>query len=340
MYIRLIFSLLLSGLMLAVMANIFTLQAAGSTHTGEVPVMLKTDIRVDGPDLRLGDLFDGLDRYQSRVVARAPAPGSTQVFGARRLLRLARTYGVDWRPASRYDRATITRSSRSVGVEQIRDLLRDARFMAGDGDDLVDILIEGVTARAHLPREATGPLAITEFSQDSMTGQFSAVLTTEGPEIPGGRLTLNGRFVTLVELPVAGRRIGAGQRLKARDLTIRRLPAEQVARDAVLDAGELIGMVARRSLESGKPIALGSVEPPILVPRNSGVVISLTLPNMTLTAQGRALESGARGDMIRVRNSHSRMTVDAIVTGPGRVTVQTPHLQAPAAADSGQLALN
>ena len=61
-----------------------------------------------------------------------------------------------------------------------------------------------------------------------------------------------------------------------------------------------------------------------------------------LTMRGKALEAGAEGDIINVLNVQSKRTVQATVTGPGRVTVAAaapriaaavaPHPQRPSAA--------
>jgi flagella basal body P-ring formation protein FlgA len=42
---------------------------------------------------------------------------------------------------------------------------------------------------------------------------------------------------------------------------------------------------------------------------------------MTLTAQGRASEDGAKGDTIRVLNMQSKKMIEGVVVGPDRVRV-------------------
>ena len=55
---------------------------------------------LDGPVLRLGDLFDGLGEEAAREIARAPAPGRRVELDARWLAAVAKGYGVAWRPSS------------------------------------------------------------------------------------------------------------------------------------------------------------------------------------------------------------------------------------------------
>jgi flagella basal body P-ring formation protein FlgA len=42
---------------------------------------------------------------------------------------------------------------------------------------------------------------------------------------------------------------------------------------------------------------------------------------MKLTAQGKALDDGAKGDTVRIHNSRSKNTVEGVVVGDGKVRV-------------------
>ncbi|MGY9002469.1 MAG: flagellar basal body P-ring formation chaperone FlgA [Rhodospirillales bacterium] len=46
------------------------------------------------------------------------------------------------------------------------------------------------------------------------------------------------------------------------------------------------------------------------------------MPGMSLSAQGKALEDGAKGDTVRVHNIRSKNIVEGVVTGDGKVRVQ------------------
>ena len=72
------------------------------------------------------------------------------------------------------------------------------------------------------------------------------------------------------------------------------------------------------------PLRAGDFRKPIVVTKNSLVTMVVQTPYMLLTAQGRAIQDGAMGDAIRVMNTFSKVTVDAVVEGPSRVLVKTP----------------
>ncbi len=60
---------------------------------------------------------------------------------------------------------------------------------------------------------------------------------------------------------------------------------------------------------------------PEIVQRNDTVTIVYQAPGVTLTLRGQAQEAGALGDTISVLNVESKRVVQAVVSGPGRVTV-------------------
>lgn len=54
--------------------------------------------------------------------------------------------------------------------------------------------------------------------------------------------------------------------------------------------------------------------------RGEAVVLVYRTPGMSLTVRARALEDGAVGQPIRLMNTTSQRTIDAIVTGPGQAS--------------------
>jgi len=58
-----------------------------------------------------------------------------------------------------------------------------------------------------------------------------------------------------------------------------------------------------------------------LVSKGSLVTIILKKPGLSLTSQGRALQNGADGDTIRISNTNTSRTIEAVVIGSNIVTV-------------------
>ncbi|MEQ8604434.1 MAG: flagellar basal body P-ring formation chaperone FlgA [Marivibrio sp.] len=323
--LSLIYALVLAGLMLALTARALPAWGAESDlDAPDAPVRLMSRVEVRDDFVRLRDLFEPAGDYADRKVARAPAPGEAAELDAVWLWRLAKGFGLDWKPTSTLDSALVLRPSRVIDRETIHELVRQAYFEETGADEFIALDFDQQDVALHIAEEATGGPQLARFTLDRTSGRFNAQITgPKGPE-EARSLTLTGRAVRQVEVAVPTARISAGAIIRERDLEIVLMPEARVSRTAVVHADELIGQQARRTLTAGRPIAAASVDAPQLVARNAAVTIELRTANMRLTAQGRALESGAKGEAVRVQNLHSRITIDAVVVGENMVSVIVP----------------
>jgi len=122
--------------------------------------------------------------------------------------------------------------------------------------------------------------------------------------------------------------------------------AERVRPGAASEAAQVEGQQLRRAIGPDLPFAVADLAPPTLVNRNQAVTILVEAPGLLMTAQGRALESAARGGVVPVMNLASRAVVEAVVIGPGRVRVamgaapvaRIPEGQTPTAAIAARAA--
>ncbi len=291
------------------------------------PVLLKATVVVDGPVVHLGDLFDGLGANGATPVARAPAPGTQIRVNARWLSAVARAYGVAWRPVSRLDGSVIERASTVIETQRIERATIDALRQRGISGRLSLVLDNPVT-RIHLPTDAESSLLVAGLSHNPETGRFTAHLVAPAEGVPLARLTISGLAVEMIEVPVLRRRMLPGEVIREGDVTWRDTRADRIARDIVLDPINMVGKSPRRPIRAEQPLRGSELRQPVLVPRNSLVTIRLQTARMVLTARGRAMEPGAKGDVIRVVNTKSNQIISASVTAPGTVEVIPGGLRA------------
>ncbi len=114
--------------------------------------------------------------------------------------------------------------------------------------------------------------------------------------------------------------------IEERDIEWIESRVDALPRDAIRDARDLIGKSLTRVVRPGKPLLPGDVGEPTVVQRGSVVAMHYISRHMHLVASGRAQESGAMGDVIRVQNVHSRLTIDAVITGTNRVEAHSAHV--------------
>ena len=81
----------------------------------------------------------------------------------------------------------------------------------------------------------------------------------------------------------------------------------------------MIGQEAKRTIYSGATITEELIGAPTMVRRNKHVVIEYKKKNLVIVTDGRALDSGSIGDIVRVMNLTSNIVVNAVVIGDGKV---------------------
>jgi len=315
---------LIGALSILITAAMALLLVGGPAHSAPskqaAPVTLRSQVTVDAAVVTLDDVFEGVGTDGSRVIARAPRPGHRTTLNARWLWRTARVHGLAWRPMSRQDVVTVERSSLTVSAHEIRARLLDALGSRVAGDD-VELELDNPDLTMHLPVDADPRLNVSRLAYDPRSGRVSAVVGDAG----GQRISVAGKVYRMAEAPVPTRRLGVGHIVRERDLQWITVRASALDRNVLVDEQLIVGQAARRPLTEGRPIRTGDVEPPLLVQRKGMVTITLETPRMKLTAQGRALEDGALGDVVRIENIQSRRTIEATVTGPNAVTVMSAH---------------
>ncbi len=295
--------------------------AAAAPAAEAAPVALRQSVTVSGGLVRLGDLFVPAGDKAEAAVAYAPAPGKRAIFDARWLYRVARAYGLNWRPLSIHDKAVVARESIVIGRREIADHILAALVDKGvDADMRVEL--SNRMLRIHVPGDSTATVAVEDVAYDARTRRFIAIVAAPADDPAARRIRVTGRVHRVIDVPVLTRRVLAGEVIRKRDVKWIAMRGDRLQRDTIQDSGALIGKSPRRGLRAGVPVRVSDVRLPVLVPRRSLVTIMYRVQSMTLTAQGRALEDGGAGDTVRVANTQSNTVVQAVVTGVNRVSVQ------------------
>ena len=132
-------------------------------------------------------------------------------------------------------------------------------------------------------------------------------------EAPSPLASSRGRQVQVLAY---ARSLAAGEEVRAEDLVWTRAAAAPV--DALRDADEAIGMIARRPLREGALVSARDVSAPMAIRTGDLVTATYQSGGVSLELQVRALDAGAIGQLITLQNLTSKKTFQAVVTGPGR----------------------
>ena len=279
------------------------------------PVVLAEDAM-----LRLGDIFENAGPRAMQSVGAAPAPGRRMLLDAASLAAIARRHGLDWRPLSGEERSIVERPGRPVPRDEIEALLRLELARLG-ADAEFDLDLPGF-APPLVPIAALPEISLEAPHYDAATRRFAATLVVAAEGMAMQRLRIAGRAAPTVPVVLATRRMAVGEVVRATDIEERRLRAERVRPGMAQRAEEVVGRQLRRPIGSAMPFVTVDLVAPVVIAKNQPVLMLLEAPGLALTAQGRALDAAAMGEVVQVMNLASRQVVEAEAIGPGRVRVR------------------
>ena len=280
---------------------------------------LRPATALQGPTVMLRDLFDDSGANANRVLGPGPAPGGRIVVEARQLEAIARQFGVDWRPVSSGDRAVLEWPGRPVRREDAMAAIRAALIAAGASPDC-EIALPGFNPPI-VPAGASPRPVVTQMDYDPALGRFTATLSVLGEGMAPIDSRVGGQVEDTIEVPVAVARLTAGSVAGPADLRMARVHVSAVHVEVARDLERVIGMQLKRQTQAGAPIPVADLTRPIQVGRGDSVRLRLETGGLTLNGQGVALDSGAAGDRIKVRNISSQAVIEAEVLSAGAVRV-------------------
>lgn len=292
------------------------------------PVALKTPrlrerVAVTSEIVRIGDLVENAGIAGSVPVFRAPDLGQTGAVPVQRVADALRPYDLADIDTEGLSEVVVTRLSRAITGKDIAE--RIARAVSGQpgyGDaQNIAVTIDRDIRVMHVEAGATSDLMISRMNVEPRNGRFDISF-----ELPGSAaarrlpLRFTGTAREMIEVATLTRSLRQGEVVKGSDVTIERRPKAEAGLEGV-SPEQAIGLAARQPLRAGQALRQTDLMRPMVVQRNEPVTITYEVPGIMLTIRGKAAESGAVGDLVNVLNIQSNRTVQATVTGPGRVTV-------------------
>ena len=303
--------------------------AVGAAPLPGAAARLVRTVTVDAEIIRLGDLFEFAaadPKHADGMVTTAPLPGKRKVFGTRQLSAIARKNGIAWSPRDGYDRVIVRRDSIVIDAVEIAEAVRSALVSRQGVPQDYRVELSNRSLKVHAATGQPDPFRIERLRYNKRTGGFAATLIAPSGLETVTRVKISGRAYELVNVPVLSHTMRPGDIIGEGDIEWSRIRASRARRRVILDPARIVGKTPRRLLQADKPLREGDVRAPIVVDKGSLVTLALHTERMVLTVRVKAIEDGAKGQIIRVINMRSRKTIEGIVTAPGVVTVPGPAL--------------
>ena len=279
---------------------------------------LKAISVVSDNTIKLGDLFDNLHDNADYVIGAAPQPGKDITLNARTLYRIAVALDLKWRPKTMAEQVIIRREASVVPFNKIKASLRNALKEKGISNSFKVKLNQGKPSMT-LPQGTNDSVEISTLNFDHNSNIFNATLVAPSKDNPLKTLMVSGMIERQLSVPVLRNTLQNGDIIGKNDIKMIDISEHDLQSNMIMKADDLVGLTPRRVTYAGKYLQKGAFEKPQLVERGEPVFITYKSGAITLTAKGKALQSGAKGDLVRVTNINSSRTIDATVNGTNQV---------------------
>lgn len=163
---------------------------------------------------------------------------------------------------------------------------------------------------------------ITQKPNDFRPGKknVSAIILQDGQE--QGQVKMSGELRLFGTVVNTTKRLNRNEIINSDDIATKRQDISMLDADRIQDPKLAVGQKLKLSLPAGSVLYAQNLDSPPLVNRGERVTIMAKSQAIQITTPGEARNSGALGEMVRVKNLTSRREIHARVTGVGIVEAE------------------
>ena len=293
---------------------------------------IKSSVTVSTPTLSLADLVDGKNLPNTPLFS-APAPGESGTIRTERIAVALKRAGIELTNLDLIGSVIVTRSGRVIDRAHLMPVMTNA-LASARGVAASSLIVDGTSLPEQMvtEMESSAPPQIEAVMLDAASNRFTAdIRVPDSDRYNTTPLRVSGRYDVFASCPSLIRSLKKGDIISANDVRSDRCRIEGSTELPVkLDA--IIGLAAGDDLPVGTRLSLSQLTKPVLVEKGASVTLIYKTGGLVLTLRGRATESGTLGDTVTITHPQSKRSIDAVVTGPGTVSVGMPRPAAVASA--------
>lgn len=284
---------------------------------------------VDGKDIYLGDIasIDASNEMEGKTIGKvylcqAAKPGSKLTLNISYIKSIAKQQGIStesliWNSP---DNIVIQTRSKVASSDEIQIAAEKfVKQMVGDLSATVNIYPTNEIRAIVLPNGDVN-IKVASLSRHPINGNYSLRFTffVDGRECEKRLIPFKAEVIS--EVVVASKQIEMGKVLAEDDL-ITASKDIGLSSNVFCEKDKLIGKRAKRMISQDSFITSDMVEQPPIIKLGDLITIVVESASLKITAQGKAMENGIKGQVIRVINASSLRELQAQVVDANTVRV-------------------
>ncbi len=205
----------------------------------------------------------------------------------------------------------------TITLKQAEKAIEKALKEEGAGETLKVSIIEHNRQKVLLKHRTPVTFEISDVDYNARELVWNATLYPYEADRPLSPIKLEGRYDEVVEIPVLTRRIRRDEVITLADIKWHTVESSRLRADTARDAEQIVGQAPIRTISPNRSVRLAELASPAVVKKNDQVTIQFKNAAMELKTLGEAMEDGAEGEIIRIRNKDSHQPIQARIIAPG-----------------------
>lgn len=277
---------------------------------------------ITGDEITLGDVFEGVTNNKDFYLAPAPDMGKMRVISLKELQQISKVLHLGWEPNNKTYRTVVKRSAATVQQNDIeKSLTKALQKKVRNAEFEVELVNKSI--KLNVTDVNNKSLNVENLTFDPT--RMLATATISSPANPNVKKAVKANVHYITEVPVLSSTMRKGNVISSDDISYIKLRSNDISASMMVNEENIIGKTPRNNIAAMSPIYVSDLRLPTLVKKGDVVIMKLSNRNISLTTQGHAIQSGKKGDVVRVENLTSKQIVTAIVTGEREVMVATPN---------------
>ncbi len=271
--------------------------------------------------ITLGDVFEGVTDNIDFYLAPAPEIGEKTILNTKDLTRISKALDLGWVATNNHARTIISRSSDIITSHDIRASIQK-ELSKKLGSRKFEVELSNKRLKINVPEKSFSEIEVSNLNYNAGKQTFNAVISINS--IKDYKKEIKGRLHHVMAVPVLINPLRRGDIISSSDIDYIDMRTSDITASTLVNKNKLIGQTPRRGIAAMRPITESDIKPPMLIKKGELVVMNLNTNGLSLTSQGRAVQNGVEGDIIKIENSDSGQIITAIVTGRRTVSVTPP----------------
>lgn len=208
-----------------------------------------------------------------------------------------------------------------ISLTQVEEAIAKAVEEGKDGHT-IEASITG--RRGEWFAETTAPVTF-EVKDIKLTAEghkFEATVVLKDQDKVLETVPVSGKYENLVEVPVLKEAMRPGETIEQDSIEWTKVSENRLRGDVVTKPESLIGMTPERTIAQGKLIRGRDIEPLTLVKKDDTVTMRYRQGSLEVMTLGKAMQEGAIGGTIALRNLDSNRVVRGEVLASGDVLIK------------------